>query len=158
MNEYLDHPKARFKAPEVASTRGTPDSAPKNAPELRDLVMSSFDDMLSNNALTFGDKKPHPAYEPSPAMPDSGETEEEGQQMLRLSLSVAWGVVVMNNGAYVYRSFEDVLELEHRDALPRKGGPRSSCKPESDSSGKGWFYIDPHTGKYIQLWFTAEQL
>ena len=86
--------------------------------------MSRFDAMLSDIALRFGPKKPPPDFEPSPALPESGETAEEGKRLLKLSLEVVWRFVLLGNGQYMYRTFEECLELEYRDALQGKGKER----------------------------------
>ena len=157
VREFLEDPDRHFTGLEVPSIRGSLNSALKNAPQLQDLVMSRFDAMLSDTALKFGIKSPPPDFEPSPALPDSGESKEEGQRLLKLSLSVVWRFVVLGNGKYIYRTFEECLELEYRDALPGKEGPESRFTPESDSSGQGMFYFDPDTGKYMQRWFTEAE-
>ena len=157
VQEYLNDPNKHFTGSEVPSIRGSLDSALKNASQLKDLVMSRLDAMLSDTALKYGTKTPPPDFEPSPAIPDSGETKEEGQRLLKLSMSVVWRFVVLGNGKHICRTFEECLELEYRDAWPGKEGPESRFTPESDSSGQGMFYFDPVTGKYMQRWFTETE-
>ena len=155
IQRYLADPQLHFTGAEVASVRGSLDSCLKNAPQLKDLVMPRFDAMLSDIAVQHGTKTPPDDFEPSPAI--GGETPDQGKSMLKMAMSVVWRFVTLGNGKYIYRSFEECLEREYRDAWPGKEGPGSSITGESDSSGQGIFYFDPVTGKYIQRWFTKAE-
>ena len=64
---------------------------------------------------------------------------------------------MLGSGKYIYRTFEECLDLEYRDAWPGKERPGSRFAPESDASSHAMFYFDPDTGKYIQRWFSEAE-
>ena len=65
VQECLKDPNKHFSGSEVPSIRGSLDSALKNAPQLKDLVVARFDAMLSETALKYGTQKSPPNFEPS---------------------------------------------------------------------------------------------
>ena len=158
VSEFFRDKQYQFTGLEVPSVRGTLDNVFRNAPELKSLVMARFDAMQSDTALRYGSRKPPENFRPSPAIPDSGETAEEGQAMLRVALTAAWHFAVLGNGKYMYRSYEQCLPLAYRDTWPGIGeGEGSRFAPESDSSGEGFMYFDPISGKFLQEWYTEEE-
>ena len=152
---YLQDKGARLAASDVDSMAGSLRHTFKKVLGLGDLVSSRLaamqSDMARPEARSFGR-----LYEPSAAF--AGETREEGEAAFRMCLGVAWRMVTIENGKHCRLTFEECLETGLRDTFPGNEAPSSKVFLESDASGTGVHAFDPITGKFIQEWWTLEEL
>lgn len=155
VSEYLKDPNARLTIHQVQSIRSSFDYVLSKWPALKGLIMGRLDNMSGDAALKFGSKIPKD-YCPSAAF--DGETEAEGDAMVRFGLKSTWVFATVNNGKYLTRSYEQCLEPVYRTAFPGDFESESNIRDfESDASGEGFAMFDPHTGKYFQEWFTPDE-
>ena len=153
---YLDDPKARFSGVEVPAVAGSLRSTLESAPGLGALCFPRFDAMLSATAKEYGSKRPPSSYQPSPAL--DGESREEGEAMLRLTLTLAWRLASLNDGEYLVAGYEQWLPFDLRITCPGKERIQQFLFPESDASGKALLFFDPITGVYIQEAYTKGEI
>ena len=109
VRSYLNDKAAKFTSLEVPSTAGTLRSIFETAGGLKGLITSRFDSMLGDMAQhdpIYQDK----SYVPSAAA--TGETQEEADGMMRISLEVGWRLATIGGGKYIGRSCE-VLGTSH---------------------------------------------
>ena len=124
-------------------------------PALKGLIMGRLDSMMGYATRKFGSKIPK-KYCPSATF--DGESDAEGDAMVRFGLKSTWVFATVGNGKYPTRSYEQCLEPVYRTAFPGKESANNIRDFESDASGEGFAMFDPHTGKYFQEWYTPHEL
>ena len=150
--DFLKDSNKHLTVVEAQSIRSTLNCLLAKAPELKALVLSRLDWIVGETTRRFGTKIPK-AYQPSTAMP--GESEEEGDAMLRCALKTVWSFMTIDNGKYLRRSYVQCLEPTYQTVHMK---PQDIADFESDASGDGNAMFDPKTGIYIQEWYTTEEL
>jgi len=146
--EYLNDRNRRLTAAEVPKVRGKLAANFRNAPQL-DFFLPRLDAMSSDAAKKFGEHPP-PEYEPSAAMGD--ETKEEGEAMNRALIEIAWRLGTIDQGKYMYKTFDQCLDPAARDALPHRKQNKKVFL-ESDCSGDGYYWFNPQTGEESVWWW-----
>jgi len=151
---FIEDESRRLTAEEVPKIRGSMSSILNKAPALGSLVLPRLDAMLGDMARKFGERAP-PTYEPNPAL--DGEQEDVAVALFRLGMEVCWRFVTMDQGAHMWRTFEQMLPSTYRDSFPGMEDPDSVVFFESDASGDGIGFFDPNRGVFLQVWLTPEE-
>ena len=153
--EYVNTPGAQLEGVLVPKIAGLLNYILNLKPVWNMLLKGRLCKILSYTARECGNEKCQPGYYPPVAL--DGESEEQGQTMLRLLTGILLRMMRIERGKLLTVTVEQALPWWYRRCCPGREKPSDFNFSHQDASGEGYIYFDDKNGKHIKGWYTEKE-
>ena len=153
--EYVNTPGAQLEGVLVPKIAGLLNYILNLKPVWNMLLKGRLCKILSYTARECGNEKCQPGYYPPVAL--DGESEEQGQTMLRLLTGILLRMMRVERGKLLTVTVEQALPWWYRRCCPGREKASDFNFSHQDASGEGYIYFDDKNGKHIKGWYTEKE-